>query len=86
MTEVTPTLLKQIKKGLRMGDIAKISGATGYSAQTVHEAFKGEAITPSNRVIIEEALRVVKSNAEDAQRVYEAGRKAFTAKKKQGAK
>lgn len=69
-----------------MGDIAKISGATGYSAQTVHEAFKGEAITTSNRIIIEEALKVVKENADDAQRIYEAGKKAFIKKKKQGAK
>lgn len=75
-------LLKQLKQGLKFGDITKLSITTGYSAPTIHNALKGDAITDTDRIIIEAALKLVKENADEALRIYQGGRAEFERQKK----
>ena len=81
--KITPFDFAQIKKGLRMGDIAKIVGRTGYTSATVQTALKGDSITDASHKIIPVALEIVKENQIEAERVYKAGREAFDRKKKE---
>lgn len=84
--QITPFDFALIKRGLRSGDIAKISGRTGYSAPTIQTALRGDSITEASMEIIPVALEIVKENQAEADRIYKAGREAFDRKKKQGAK
>lgn len=83
--QITPFDFAQIKRGLKSGDIAKISGRTGYSAPTIQTALRGDSITDASRVIIPVALEIVKENQAEADRIYKAGREAFERKKKETA-
>lgn len=83
--QITPFDFKVLRKGLKMGDIAILSGRTGFSAVTIQTALKGDSITEASEIIIPEALKLVKENALEADRIYKAGKEAFDRKKKQGA-
>lgn len=83
--QITPHDFSLIKRGLRFGDIQKIVAKTGYSAQTIQTALKGDSITDASRVIIPAALEIVKENQIEAERIYKEGKAAFERKKKQGA-
>ncbi len=81
---ITPFDFARIKKGLKMGDIAKISGMTGYTPVTIQTVLRGTSIfTPASHIIIPAALQVVRENQEEAEKIYEAGRAAFERKKKE---
>ena len=83
--QITPFAFAQIKRGLKSGDIAKISGRTGYSAPTIQTALRGDSITEASMEIIPVALDIVKENQAEADRIYKAGREAFDRKKKENA-